>query len=1396
MPSLRVPEIVYTTLTHQPPPERAWTEQPGSNGEEWLCVDIVAGLDADGFVSKTALAAQAADEKVSETLHVPPSGSPIQLRYYQKEAVESVFQLWDEGKVAPIIVLPTGCHRAGQRVIMLDGSAKAVEDVRVGDKLLGPDSTPRTVLALCRGIGPMVEVVPTKGDSWVCNDQHVLSVHLSATHSATRAKYPSQLNAATVEHLTVADYETRSKTFKHRAHLYRAGTLTLEAQDQPIDPYFLGLYLGDGSMAVDGQVGVSKPDQEILSACEDQARQWGLHLRTTVRITETGSCPTHWFTGGHRGGQVNPLLDALRGLGLMGISPEQRFIPVTYKLGSIDQRRQLLAGLMDADGSLTNGGYDFVSKSKQLADDLAFVARSLGQAAYVSPCSKGCQNGFVGDYWRVSLSGDFSQLPTRIPRKKADQRRQKKSVLRTGFKTRRTGTSEPFFGFTLDGDHLYLLEDFTITHNSGKTLVAAEIMRWAHESLRYTRPVFVAHRQELLDQTVAKVKIMAPHRTVGLVQAEHNEPDRHITVASIQTLAGKTGDRVKQIIDQGAPSLLIIDEAHHSTSASFQRVIEAFRAANPNLRILGLTATPGRADGTSLDRVFDCVAYQKSIYEMINEGFLVPPVGVRVILDINLDVVDSESGDFVTKKLAKIVDQPAVNSEIVKQWLVHGQDRKTIAFCITKQHAANIAEEFGKIGIPAAVISEGTKSTQRKQLFQKFREGHIKVLCSVEVLTEGFDEPSVECVLLARPTQSQSLHMQCLDAKTEILTKRGWVGPDTVRDDDIVATMDEKTERTVWSPILSRVDRPLHSRERMFALTLPGLDIRVTGNHRMLYKQRRNKAPIWTVAAQMPKCFSVIVSSKDAEGAVECTDVSDADLTLLGWWYAEGSITKTRGITIYQSTTSPFVDDIEAAINACGIKFGKGRRIYKTEFKDNNDMTHWTMSYGAPRGRDKHKRGWKYLDGWIQTDGTKNPTSAFARLSGRQLLVFLAAFNKGDGRKYSGPAYTWRSHTWSIYQKPGTGFHDLIQSMCVVRGIRCNVAEHSNVPGDWGRLYISPGKRYHTINGTRPELTMREVPATPGERVWCVETSTGTIITRRNGKAAVVGNCIGRGLRLYPGKENCVVIDCTGNSSKHALAQLANLSGLEPPKPPGQGPPLPPDDGVEEQTGEARVDGVFAHALDFKLRKRESKYVWREIPACGWALQIPKIGYFLVAWHSGDRSLATVRFHDMRDGRRDTKPIDVMATPVDFEMAYGLVEAEVQRLLEAKSSRARLKDVEEKDAAPEAFAFLEDGLEDDLYLAETTLRNDANWRTRAITPKQREFLLKKGIKPEKMPETGGEAADLITIMVVESDMKGREPATPKQLYYLRMNSIPYEKGSLTKNAAKKLILNHRMGSKS
>jgi superfamily II DNA or RNA helicase len=921
---------------------------------------------------------------------------------------------------------------------------------------------------------------------------------------------------------------------------------------------------------------------------------------------------------------------------------------------------------------------------------------------------------------------------------------------------------------------------------SGKTIISAEIMARAYVGSG-GKSLFIAHREELLMQTMDKVRLVSPTTRVGLVQQMVDEMGREITVASIQTIGHASQKRLKALIEKGPYQVVVIDEAHHAVGAQYTKVIAALRAANPAMLLMGMTATPGRADGIALDRVFDVVAYEKNTFEMIRDGWLVPPHGFQVQIDIDLDKVDVGDGDYVVTQLSKMMNTPPVNRAVVEAWRAHGHDRKCIVFAVDIAHAHALAQEFNDAGHPAAAIDGKMKKKDRHEVLNRFREGSIKLLVNCNVLTEGYDDPSAEGIVFARPTQSQALYIQCLDYQTEILTKRGWVGPRAVRDDDIVATMDPETERCVWSPVLSRVDRPMHEREKMYALALPGLDVRVTGNHRMVYKQRRDGKPLWTVASQLPKSFTAIVSVEEPKGTDDCQSITDDELAFLGWWYAEGSWNRANNtLVIYQGSGSPFANQIEFVLRQCGFKFGRQRRKYDTKFKKNHEMFSWYVSHGAPRGTQKRRRGWEGLDRWINRDGTKKPTDAFHELSARQWGIFLRAFNYGDGARYNSPSIDWDPKTWTIGQKAGTGLHDVFQALCVTRGVRCNLSGH--------KMLIAPGKRYHTVNGSRPELTMREVPRSPDERVWCVETSTGTIITRRNGKVAVVGNCLGRGLRLYPGKTECLVIDCVGNGAKHQPVQLASLVGFDPERKYSGGlkgfkdaEDIVEEEEVDEVTG-AKIGG--ATEIKFNARKPKSNYQWRET-SLGWILQIPRIGYYLVAWSDKARHMATIRFFDQRTGRKHQPPREVVRQPIEFDMAYGLVESEMDRIFRARANRRDDGTPDQDQPQLASFIDLDEGVDETVALPEEELMlKDASWRERSVSPKQRELLLALGVKEKTMPNTTGEASDLITIMRVERDMKMRMPATLKQLNYLRYNKLPIGE-QLTKGQAAKAIWTHR-----
>lgn len=223
----------------------------------------------------------------------------------------------------------------------------------------------------------------------------------------------------------------------------------------PLDPYFLGVLLGDGDFA-GKHVGVAKPDPEIRALCEAEAARFGLRLRSRRRNTTS---VTHFFSGQRF--KPNPIAMALQQLGLRGLEGGRKFVPELYKVGSRTDRLAVLAGLLDTDGSLDKGGYDFVSKSRQLAEDVAFLARSLGLAATVRSRTSSCQGGFTGTYWRVRVWGDCTDLPLRIARKRPVPRLTPRNPLRTTFRLERV-VRGPFIAFRVDGNSTYLLADFTL----------------------------------------------------------------------------------------------------------------------------------------------------------------------------------------------------------------------------------------------------------------------------------------------------------------------------------------------------------------------------------------------------------------------------------------------------------------------------------------------------------------------------------------------------------------------------------------------------------------------------------------------------------------------------------------------------------------------------------------------------------------------------------------------------------------------------------------------------------------------------------------------------------------------------------------------------------------------
>lgn len=276
----------------------------------------------------------------------------------------------------------------------------------------------------------------------------------------------------------------------------------------------------------------------------------------------------------------------------------------------------------------------------------------------------------------------------------------------------------------------------------------------------------IAHREELLDQAAAKFAATEPDLKVGKEQANHvADDDCDIVVASVATIGRANSDRIHKWRPEHFRTV-VIDEAHHAAADSYVRILDYL---DPDL-VLGVTATPQRGDNVALQGVFSEVVYYKSILEMIQGGWLAPLVGYRVDTDTDISSVGSRAGDYIESELIQAIDTPERNQLIVKAYNDLAAGRPTLIFAAGIQHAKDIVETFKNHAPSVSVdcVLGETDSAVRHELFQRLRSGRCQVLVNVAVLTEGFDEPSISCIILARPTRSNGLYTQIVGRGTRL----------------------------------------------------------------------------------------------------------------------------------------------------------------------------------------------------------------------------------------------------------------------------------------------------------------------------------------------------------------------------------------------------------------------------------------------------------------------------------------------------------------------------------------------------------------------------------------------------------------------------------------------------
>ena len=393
------------------------------------------------------------------------------------------------------------CFALDTPVLLYNGQIKAVQDIQKGDILMGDDSTPRTVLSTTNGRDQMFKIVPTKGTPYVVNEPHVMVLTHECPVSVTWDKQYSRYRVIWQEGMTsksasfsVFRHGTQEEAYamasrfanslrqiddelvdiplddflklpswKQRAMKgVRAGCDFPPGEHLLIDPYLVGHWLGDGHTH---HPQITTMDSEIVAYYQEWCSKHGLLLKD-LETTNTGKASTYSIrTVKGRGSPEgsNPLGAFLRRNDFINVG---KHVPHAYKTAPRKDRLALLAGFIDADGSLTCGCYDIVQKSERLLDDIIFMARSLGFAAYKKECQKTCgNNGVTGTYYRCCISGPIDAIPILLSHKKAGLRGGNRNVLHYGFTVEPQGEGD-YYGFMLDGNGRFLLEDFTVTHNT------------------------------------------------------------------------------------------------------------------------------------------------------------------------------------------------------------------------------------------------------------------------------------------------------------------------------------------------------------------------------------------------------------------------------------------------------------------------------------------------------------------------------------------------------------------------------------------------------------------------------------------------------------------------------------------------------------------------------------------------------------------------------------------------------------------------------------------------------------------------------------------------------------------------------------------------------------------
>lgn len=549
-----------------------------------------------------------------------------QLRDYQQEASDIAVDFFNDKKKKKngIIVLPTGCHAKGTLIVMADGTRKKVEDIKVGDMLLGTDGF-REVLELHHGVDEMYRITPIKGRPFVVNGGHILSLLSTPIHH--KRQYME---------ISVKEYLQQNDTFKHNYKLHRLPrAFYSDSKKLPLDPYYMGLFLGDGSSSPQGtNVCITTRHEEVRDFLLDFSAMSGMNLRSS---TKKGSKASSYFLVKQPYEKHNHINEAIRTLGLAGHKAANKFIPECYLTAPFEKRLQLAAGIFDTDCfyDKRSNCIEYATKSLELMWDVTFLMRSIGLF-----CGNICEkvvNGVL--YFRMCISGNLNIIPSRVLCRQGDERKQIKSEYVTGFDVEPVGVGE-YFGFTLDGNHLYCDDQFFIHHNSGKSMVIADIANRLEGNTIVFQPSV-----EILEQNFEKLHDIYGYEDCSIYSASKNTKEisrvTFATIGSVKDKAELFKDFKNVIIDECFPKDVKVSLANGERQ-SIGRLNEKFKNGEPLPDVMAYdekthTLKPGKilaVKETGLNTVYKTRFYNGLYIQSTNNHPFLTPFGWKQAKDL------------------------------------------------------------------------------------------------------------------------------------------------------------------------------------------------------------------------------------------------------------------------------------------------------------------------------------------------------------------------------------------------------------------------------------------------------------------------------------------------------------------------------------------------------------------------------------------------------------------------------------------------------------------------------------------------------------------------------------------------------------------------------------------